>query len=83
MSNTTNTTTTGLHADHGEDFNVRGLEFSATEIAIAPISDRAKEFWKRIGGGESISANFAKTGGMDLIAIMREEGMTYHQIDRR
>lgn len=79
----TNTNTIGLHVDHGEDFNVQGLEFTATEIAIAPISERAKKCWSLIGGGQSISATFAKTGGMDLIAIMREEGMTYHQIDRR
>lgn len=88
MTNTNTNTTNildqnALYADHGRDFNASGMEFSSTEIALAPISDRAKEFWKRIGGGMAISATFRKTRGYDLIAQFESEGMDFHTIDRR
>ena len=83
MTDTTTTKASAMYTDHGRDFNASGLDFRSTEIEIAPISDRAKEFWKRIGGGESISATFAKTGGYDLIGQFESEGMDFQTIYRR
>ena len=72
-----------IYANHGRDFNASGMEFRSTEITLAPITDRAKEFWSRIGGGESISATFSKTGGYDIIHQFESEGMNFPTIDRR
>jgi len=70
-----------FHEDHGSDFNVLGMAFSSTYIAIAPISDQAKQYWKLIGGGEAISATFRKNAGMDHITQIRWEGMSYHEVE--
>jgi hypothetical protein len=76
----TNTKTSAIYTDHGRDFNAKGMRFHETEVTLAPISDRAKEFWKRMGGGESTCATFSKTGGYDLISKFLSEGMNFYTI---
>ncbi len=62
------------------DFNVSGLEFSATHIDLAPKTAAAREWFARHVMAGAVSATFPKSRAGDVFESIQKAGLTVGEV---
>ena len=62
------------------DFQISGLEFSATTINVVPLTPAARDWFARHLAPGGASAEFPKSSAGAVIDSIRATGLTYAQV---